>query len=100
MGVGINTMNGLFAKVGGSLGIAANAAGDAISKDIKSATAKNSYANEDVKAKETHDAAMAAKARKVASEKLEAIYANKELSRKALSRRRNSILAELQGGDQ
>lgn len=87
MGVGLSSMQ----QLGGSITAAALAASK-ITGDLKKSEPK-------VELKDSgKDAKMAAKARKTAQQKINAIMANKEISNKARTRRIGKVLDEYNKG--
>ena len=88
MGVGISSMSRLTGTLTGAAIAAAKVSSD-LNKDPK--VEKVDKKDDGV------DAKMAAKARKVAQQKINAIYANKEISGKAKTRRIGKVLDEMGG---
>lgn len=85
MGVGLSSMQ----AIGGSIGAAALAAAK-IAGDYKDDKELKSLSNK----KSGIDMKMAAKARKIMQEKVNAIYANQEISNKAKTRRLGKVMDE------
>lgn len=87
MGVGISSMAQLTGTLTGAALAAAKVSGD-LSKEAETEEVKVEKKEEGI------DAKMAARARKIAQQKINAIYANKELSNKARTRRMGVVMDE------
>lgn len=88
MGVGLSSMQQITGALTGAALAATKIAGD-LSKD--------SEVEKVEKVDEGIDAKMATKARRMAQQKINAIYANKEISSKAKTRRIGKVLDEMGG---